>query len=237
MLLGYNYSRIFVHKIILVVLNPSLGWTFLFLLFGTLGVSRGFPLLFVATFFDRGFLLVLSSIFGWSFLLHIVGLTPRFLDTVHLGIFLSTFVFIFISFPVAKEVHTMTPYKVDGPFSLQQGELGLSWDEQVHVLVQVLTPLHGADGNNHLFLLVPLALYLHDSHLILLGAGHQNGSFDQQPVARLHTWVLLIVLGSVSGILWVPSVLLGRARKGTGPQVFLFSAVILDNCGHCKILL
>ena len=50
----------------------------------------------------------------------------------------------------AEVVDTVTSDEVDGSLSVEELHLGIAGDQQVDVLLEVLAPLHGTDGNGNL---------------------------------------------------------------------------------------
>ena len=87
--------------------------------------------------------------------------------------------------PVAVEVDTMRADQVDGALARDQLDLGGAGHQEVHVLLQVLSALHGHEGHLDLLLLVPGRLDGQHAHVALLGVGHQDGSLDEKPVLEI----------------------------------------------------
>merc|ERR1719154_145371 len=99
----------------------------------------------------------------------------------------------------------------------------------------------GVDGNVNLLIFVTLALDLDDSHLVLLGSGHQDSGLDEKPVAGLDLGRLLPALLQLLALLIlilglkldrVPVILLVAAAQSAGPQVLLLYVSSGENSGH-----
>merc|ERR550519_2592687 len=126
---------------------------------------------------------------------------------------------------IAIKVNTVTATQGDWSLSIDKLELGFVRNQKVHVLLIILTSFHGHDGRDNLSLLVALALNLDHGHISVLRCGRQDGILDEQPVSRLHSWILSIIILGVSRIFRIPQVLLGCTGESAAPQIFFLDAV------------
>ena len=103
------------------------------------------------------------------------------------------------------------------PFIAQIGTL--TWKRELANTAQTRTKYYR-------LLVIALTLNLHNSHLVLLGSGHQHSGLDQQAVARLHLETFLLHLLSLGlEVDGVPGVLLVAASQGAGPEELLLNIV------------
>merc|ERR1719186_268192 len=105
-------------------------------------------------------------------------------------------------------------------------------------LCKVRSTLHGNERDNNLPLVVTLGFNLNDSDLVLLGSWHQDGAFNQKPMARLDPKGLLFALLLFSlldaglGNGGIPGVLFVAPSKRAGPHELFLHIVTSENGSH-----